>query len=109
MITSISSDNPAVNNAAALSDSQTRRHAESQAANAVRDLDDTNASLLLNPSATRLSATEHNPAESGPDITDAAGADAVMQSLHSGMFSQSGTSLLAQANLSSESVYNLLQ
>jgi flagellin-like hook-associated protein FlgL len=48
-------------------------------------------------------------ADSGNDIADSNAADAFMTSFRAGILAQPGAAMLAQANLSPQSVYDLLQ
>jgi hypothetical protein len=57
----------------------------------------------------RLDSVGPGAANFGHDITDSAGADAIGFSLRQGILGEHGAAMLAQANLSSQSVLQLLQ
>ena len=95
------------NDPAILSGSHARRNSEPRSSGSMTDagVPAVLQSLESQNDAPDVTAS----ADSGNDIADTNAADAFMTSFRAGVLAQPGATMLAQANLSPQSVYDLLQ
>lgn len=98
----------AQNDSSLLVNSQARRNSEAKNSAAV--LEATELAQTQPAAAQTIGAdvAVSNDASAGDDIGDAKGADSLMASLTANFLGQPGAAILAQANLSPQSVYDLL-
>ena len=94
---------------AILSGSHARRNSESKSS-----ISATNGTIPAGPQSLDSQndapdAAAFTAPDSSNDITDTNAADAFMTSFRAGILAQPGATMLAQANLSPQSVYDLLQ
>jgi flagellin-like hook-associated protein FlgL len=93
---------------AILSGSHARRNSESKSSTTTNAADPA-VPHASEPQNNVTDAAASNVADSSHEITDTQAADAFMSSFSTGMLAQPGVTMLAQANLSPGSVYDLLQ
>jgi hypothetical protein len=85
------------------------RHKSGSNGHAVEETVESAAAQSLNPSNAATNAAYISATEPEDDVTDSNAADALMASLRPAISGQPGNAMLAQANLSPQSAYDLLQ
>jgi hypothetical protein len=93
---------------AILSGSHARRNSESKSSTSTADVTIPAVPQSLESQNNSPDAAASTATDSSNDITDSIAADAFMTSFRAGILGQPNATMLAQANLSPQSVYDLL-
>jgi flagellin-like hook-associated protein FlgL len=97
------------NDPAILSGAHARRNSESKSLTSPAEASNAAVPQSVESQNDLPDAAASTATDSSNDLADSNAADAFMTSFRAGILAQSGASMLAQANLSPQSVYDLLQ